>query len=58
MKDRFIFAAPLPVLGRFAEWLVLERYMDKFLKHRNNVLKQVAETDLWRQLLPVERMKL
>lgn len=54
MKDRFIFTAPLPILGRLAEWSVLERYMANFLRHRNNVLKQVAETDLWRQLLPAE----
>ena len=53
MKDRFIFAAPLPLLGLLAEKLVLERYMQKFLVHRNAILKQVAESDQWRKLLPV-----
>jgi ligand-binding SRPBCC domain-containing protein len=54
MKDHFVFTAPLPILGRLAEWFVLERYMANLLRHRNDVLKQVAESDLWRQLLPAE----
>jgi ligand-binding SRPBCC domain-containing protein len=48
MRDRFTFAAPLPVLGQIAERLFLRAYMDRFLRHRNQILKQVAESDRWR----------
>jgi ligand-binding SRPBCC domain-containing protein len=48
MRDRFTFAAPLPVLGQIAERLFLRAYMDRFLRHRNQILKQVAESDSWR----------
>ena len=54
MKDRFIFAAPLPVLGLLAEWLLLKPYMRNLLEHRNAILKQVAESDQWMELLPAE----
>ncbi len=42
MIDVFCFAAPLPVLGRVAEMLVLRRYMRALLRERNAVLKKVA----------------
>jgi ligand-binding SRPBCC domain-containing protein len=48
MRDRFTFAAPFPVLGQIAERLFLRAYMDRFLRHRNQILKQVAESDRWR----------
>ena len=51
MVDVFRFAAPLGLLGRLAEWLVLRRYMSALLAERNAVLKQVAESDDWRQYL-------
>jgi ligand-binding SRPBCC domain-containing protein len=54
MKDVLYFAAPLPVLGRAAEVLVLRRYMQNLLRERNVVLKQVAESDEWRRYLPRE----
>jgi ligand-binding SRPBCC domain-containing protein len=53
MKDRFLFEAPVPILGRIAESLFLTRYMEGFLRQRNAILKQVAESDKWRDLLPV-----
>ena len=52
MRDRFRFAAPLPVLGPIAEHLFLKRYMGRFLKHRNEIVKQVAESSRWRDFLP------
>jgi ligand-binding SRPBCC domain-containing protein len=52
MRDRFSFAAPLPVLGPIAERLFLRRYMERFLEHRNQILKQVAESDRWQDFLP------
>lgn len=52
MKDVLYFSAPLPVLGRIAEVLVLRRYMQNLLHERNVVLKEVAESDEWRKYLP------
>jgi ligand-binding SRPBCC domain-containing protein len=49
MRDVFRFAAPLPVLGIVAERLVLERYMRNLLRERNEVIKQVAESNDWRR---------
>jgi hypothetical protein len=52
MKDVFRFAAPLPVLGRLAEILVLRRYMRALLLERNTVIRQIAESGEWRRYLP------
>ena|SRR5450432_2742424 len=43
MIDLFTFRAPLGILGRLAEILVLTRYMKGLLLIRNRYLKQVAE---------------
>ena len=43
MRDVFCFAAPLPVLGRVAEIVVLRRYMQDLLRERNAVIRDVAE---------------
>lgn len=52
MDDVFCFAAPLPLLGRVAEILVLRRYMRRLLRERNAVLKQLAESSAWERMLP------
>ena len=44
MKNVFCFAAPLPVLGRLAEFAFLRRYMRALLRERNAVLKKIAES--------------
>jgi hypothetical protein len=49
MKDVFFFSAPLPVLGRVAEILILRRYMQALLHERNVVLKRIAESEEWRR---------
>jgi ligand-binding SRPBCC domain-containing protein len=54
MKDVLYFAAPLPILGKIAEVFILRRYMQNLLHERNVVLKQVAESDDWRNYLPAE----
>jgi len=45
MIDMFTFRAPLGLLGRLAETLVLTRYMKGLLLTRNRYLKLVAETN-------------
>ena len=52
MEDRFVFAAPFSVFGLIAETLVLRRYMTTLLERRNLILKQAAESDHWKVLLP------
>ena len=52
MRDRFTFAAPLSLLGRMAEQLFLKSYMENLLRHRNRVLKEIAESDKWQSFLP------
>ena len=45
MIDLFTFRAPLGILGRLVEALILTRYMKGLLLMRNRYLKQVAESD-------------
>jgi ligand-binding SRPBCC domain-containing protein len=52
MKDVFCFAAPVPILGRLAEALLLGRYMQTLLRERNAAIKEIAETPEWRKYLP------
>jgi ligand-binding SRPBCC domain-containing protein len=44
MIDLFTFRAPLGILGRLVETLILTRYMKALLLMRNRYLKQVAES--------------
>jgi hypothetical protein len=53
LKDIFVMAAPLPILGPIAEGLFLRRYMMKLNRERNAVIKQLAESDDWQRYLPV-----
>ena len=54
MRDRLTFAAPLSLLGTIAEHLFLKRYMGRFLRHRNKIVKQVAESDSWQNFILAE----
>lgn len=45
-RDVFDFTAPLGLLGRIADELVLERYMRRFLAERMRVLKEMAEREV------------
>jgi ligand-binding SRPBCC domain-containing protein len=47
MIDVFCFSAPVPPIGRLVEIAVLRRYMQKLLRERNVVLKQIAESNEW-----------
>jgi ligand-binding SRPBCC domain-containing protein len=51
LRDELRFAAPLGVLGRIAEALVLRRYMTRFLQRRNAFLKRVAESEEWKEFV-------
>ncbi|GKU78413.1 SRPBCC family protein [Paenibacillus sp. L3-i20] len=43
MKDKLVFEAPFGIIGWLTERLILKRYMRKFLEHRNQQLKELAE---------------
>lgn len=44
MTDVLVFAAPLGILGRIAEKLVLRRYLHRLLMDRATVIKKAAES--------------
>jgi ligand-binding SRPBCC domain-containing protein len=52
MRDIFCFAAPVGILARLAEIMVLRRYMQALLRERNAVLRDIAESSAWREYLP------
>ena len=52
MKDVFRVAAPIPILGRIVEILLLRRYMQNLLHERNAAVQQIAESSAWRQYVP------
>lgn len=43
MVDTFDYEAPLGMLGRLFDAVVLERHLTRFLERRNDVLRQLAE---------------
>lgn len=51
MSDELRFTAPLGILGLAAEKLVLRNYLKRFLHERNEFLKEVAESNKWREYL-------
>lgn len=52
MQDQFEYKSPLGLLGKIADHIFLERYMTRFLKQRNEVIKSFAESDKWKTILP------
>jgi len=48
MMDRFEFESPFGILGWLADRLFLVNYMRRFLIGRNLVLKNLAESEGWR----------
>lgn len=51
MTDKFLFESSLGVLGQIFNKLVLTEYLRKFLTERNQIIKDFAESDKWKQLL-------
>lgn len=43
MRDRFEYRSPLGMLGRLADLLFLERYMERLLRTRAEVIRRAAE---------------
>lgn len=53
MTDKFRFTSPAGILGRWADTVILKRHFTELLLTRNEAIKTFAETDQWKQLLPV-----
>jgi ligand-binding SRPBCC domain-containing protein len=51
MEDVMEFEAPLGLLGRVAETLLLEGHMRRLLQRRNRCIQQTAESDKWKDYL-------
>lgn len=51
MIDIFEYQSPLGILGKMVNKLVLTRYLTRFLRERNQIIKHCAETELWKQFL-------
>ena len=51
MIDKFDYKLPYGGIGNFINSLFLHRYIKKLLVHRNNVIKEFAESEQWKRLL-------
>jgi ligand-binding SRPBCC domain-containing protein len=50
MTDKFVFKSPLGLLGRLVDKLLLDRYLKTLLIKRNQIIKEFAESEKWREL--------
>ncbi len=51
MKDTFEFHSPFGIFGRIFNKLILTNYLTKFLRDRNKVIKEYAESEKWKLVL-------
>ena len=51
MRDIFEYASPFWIFGRIADALFLEKYMTRILTKRNLLIKNVAESEKWKNFL-------
>ena len=51
MNDVFDYTSPLGFLGKIADKLFLKKYMTRFLIERNNIIKEFAESEKWKEVL-------
>lgn len=49
--DQFHFETPRGLIGRLLNKFYLEKYITQLLKERNKMIKEVAESNLWKQYL-------
>jgi len=51
MLDDFVYRAPLGPIGKLADLLFLEKYMQDLLESRADIIKRIAESAEWRNYL-------
>ncbi len=49
--DKIKFESPYGFIGKLANSIFLAAYLEKFLKKRNTVIKEYAETQKWKAIL-------
>lgn len=54
MTDEFAYTAPLGILGKCVDYLILKGYMTRFLLQRNQILKQTAESGEWTRFFDIK----
>jgi len=54
MTDKFEFHSPFGLFGKLFNRLILTNYLKKLLTDRNQIIKAFAETEKWKEVLPVE----
>lgn len=52
MTDDFLYEAPYGVIGKILCYVFLTAYMKALLMQRNRVIKEYAETEKWKTVLP------
>lgn len=52
MHDHFEFESPGGFVGKLFNTLILTGYLRRLLEKRNKMIKEVAETGRWQQILP------
>lgn len=55
MTDIFEYESPFGVLGKLFNTFVLTSYLTRFLRKRNQLIKEYAETGKWKELRGVQR---
>jgi ligand-binding SRPBCC domain-containing protein len=51
MTDVFDYRSPFGLLGRLVDSLFLKKYMTDLLEKRNQIVKEFAESDKWKEVL-------
>lgn len=51
MIDQFHFETPYGIIGKMINKIFLEKHMTRLLNDRNNIIKEAAESNLWKQYL-------
>jgi ligand-binding SRPBCC domain-containing protein len=51
MKDEFQFEAPYGMIGKLFSAVILTKYLAGFLRERNQMLKETAESEQWKKYL-------
>lgn len=51
MRDNFQFESPAGMFGQIFNQLILEKYLRDLLEKRNQMLKEVAESNRWKTIL-------
>jgi ligand-binding SRPBCC domain-containing protein len=51
MTDKFQYEVPFGLIGKIFDKLILKPYLTRFLKHRNEVIKNLAESGEWKKYL-------